>query len=401
MVQTMTDPLAGLWKQGGVPAIGAAAQGAVDAHESISEVPADGRMAGRQRRAADAFRQRNRVAAAAGIAETVGSLPIVVEEVAVAQVGDAGAANGGDARERRTVWRRVEQGMKPVTGAFQHRAFVRRAEEDERSQVFRPAVACLAGVVPGAAGQQTAATVADDRQFADLHRPCSDEGFEQRSERAAVGGDVQAAVVVQVDGRPSPVSGQGGAVIVSLTGPLQVVHTKAMDQHQQLAPGLRNRVSEMLPFQPQRPSAAVQAHLNRQRVLRSGQMIAEDAIENGQQSFPLGGRGFLARRGLYPGEQRADGGARQFGEGAYGSIHDSRGAGDEGLRRSGQEIPGDGPVHRLDHPNHARGGVGCEPAEPQHIGGLKKSWPGQRLDAMVHWLPMVRTLADEASRHRD
>jgi hypothetical protein len=42
----------------------------------------------------------------------------------------------------------------------------------------------------------------------------------------------------------------------------------------------------MFPFQLQRPSVEAQTHRNGERVLRGGQMVAEDAVQGGQQSFP-------------------------------------------------------------------------------------------------------------------
>src|SRR5690348_10401783 len=131
------------------------------------------------------------MAAVSVIAETVRSLPIFVEEVSIAQVGNSGAANGGDARERGTVWRRIENAVNPAPAAFERGALVRCAEENKPSQVLRPSVTRLAGVIVGTAGQQAAVTVTDDRQLPERRGPLIDEGFEQSSQSVAVGGDVQ------------------------------------------------------------------------------------------------------------------------------------------------------------------------------------------------------------------
>jgi hypothetical protein len=151
VVQAMTEPLARLRKQRSAPAIGVAAQGAVDANQSVSEAFAGLTLAGCKGRAANASRQGEGVAAVSRMVETVCALPILVEQIAVAQVGDAGATNGSDARERRTVWSQVEEGVKPVANTLERGALVRCAKEDEASQVFRPAVAGLGAVIVGTA----------------------------------------------------------------------------------------------------------------------------------------------------------------------------------------------------------------------------------------------------------
>ena len=92
-----------------------------------------------------------------------------------------------------------------------------------------------------APGDEPTHAVADKHQSGQRHRPALHKGFERFGECAAVDGDMDAAVVVQINGRVPEVTRQGGAVIVPLASPLQIVHAQAVQQHDQFAAGLRDR----------------------------------------------------------------------------------------------------------------------------------------------------------------
>ena len=85
---------------------------------------------GRHREAGDLARQGQGHAAVGAMGESIRARPVLVEQVAVAQVGDAGAAQPAQARERRGIGRRAQQRVDPLAGALERRAVVRGAEED-------------------------------------------------------------------------------------------------------------------------------------------------------------------------------------------------------------------------------------------------------------------------------
>jgi hypothetical protein len=65
--------------------------------------------------------------------ESIPFLPVLVEEIAVSEIRDAGAADRAETSEGPGIGRLPDQAMQSVAGALERRAMVRRAEEDERS----------------------------------------------------------------------------------------------------------------------------------------------------------------------------------------------------------------------------------------------------------------------------
>jgi hypothetical protein len=115
------------------------------------------------------------------------------------------------------------------------------------------------------------------------NRPAFHEIFELRGELAPVGRDVEAAVVVQVDRRIPEVVRERSTVIVPFALPVQVVHAQAMQEYDQLAVGLRDRRGQRRTPNGQRDAVAAQTHMNGQRIAGRCQVVAEHAIERGQQ----------------------------------------------------------------------------------------------------------------------
>src|SRR6516162_10206315 len=72
--------------------------------------------------------------------ETIDPLPVFVEQIAVTQVGDAGAADFDQSSERRTVRAQAQEDTHPVTAALQRRTMVRgrRACADVGASVGLP-----------------------------------------------------------------------------------------------------------------------------------------------------------------------------------------------------------------------------------------------------------------------
>ena len=88
-------------------------------------------------------------------------MPVLVEHVAEAQVGDAGAADLPEPRERRAVAADAEQHVDPVAAALERRAVVRRAEADQRAQLRAPARGPRLAVVARAARDEPAHAVTE------------------------------------------------------------------------------------------------------------------------------------------------------------------------------------------------------------------------------------------------
>src|SRR5262249_784812 len=120
---------------------------------------------------------------------------------AVAQIGDAGAAQHAEGRERRAVGRPAQRALDEVAGALERRAEVRRAPEDEGREAAQPRVARGRGGVAGGAGDQAAHAVADDDDFRGGDGPIAHQRLERRREVAAIRGNGTAAVVANVDRR--------------------------------------------------------------------------------------------------------------------------------------------------------------------------------------------------------
>jgi len=93
----------------------------------------------------------------------------------------------------------------------------------------------------GAPGYQPAHAVGDDREFLDPIRPSLEKNLEHAGKAAPVGGHVQTAVVVEIDGRVAQGSGEDRTVVVPLAVPLQIIQAKAVRQHGQFAASLRDR----------------------------------------------------------------------------------------------------------------------------------------------------------------
>ena len=210
--------------------------------------------------AGDALGQGNRAARIGLAGETVAALPVLVQEGAVAQVGDAGAAHLAEPAEGGGVKRLAEDHIDPIADPFERRAMVGRSEKDELLELAPPRVARRLGVETGAAGDEAAHAVADDDEVFDLDRPGGDQRLQRLGEGAAVQRDVQAGIVGERDRRIAEVAGERRAMVVVLARPLQVAHAEPVHEHGELAGRVGKRFGERLPFQRQRLPVAAKAH---------------------------------------------------------------------------------------------------------------------------------------------
>ena len=82
------------------------------------------------REAFHASRKRHGLSRVAHMFEAVSSLPIAFQQIAVAKVGDSGAANPAKPRNRRGVRQFSQCEVEPLAAAFKRGAVVRRAKKD-------------------------------------------------------------------------------------------------------------------------------------------------------------------------------------------------------------------------------------------------------------------------------
>ena len=293
----------------------------------------------------------------AAVREAIAALPVLVEHVAEAQVGDAGAADSPQARQRSAVAAHAEQEIDPVAAALERGAVVGRAEADELGELAPPAVSGELAVVAGAARHQAAHAVTDDHQLVDGHGPGGDERLELRGEAAPVGRDVQAAVVIEVDRRVAEVARQRRAVVVPEPQPLAIVAARAVEEQEQLAARLREGRAQRLPLELQRVAVAAQLHLDRQRIAGLAQVVAEHAVEHGEDDLPLGAGCAVTDQRRQRRQGEVDAGAHQLGHAANALVDQAGQGAGRARERPAEEVrpAADGLVHGLDEVGHAPG----------------------------------------------
>ena len=150
--------------------------------------------------------------------------------------------------------------------------------------------------------------MADDDQLGDWNRPGFNQVFQDVGEFFAIGANMAATVVMQINSRVGSIPRQRcavivrGAVIGAFTIPLQIIHAQTMHQHQQLA--------ALSPLQHQRLALLTKLHRDRKWVVGGGEIITKHTIECGRHGFVLRkfSRAIEVRRELFKRqiETRAD-----------------------------------------------------------------------------------------------
>ena len=220
--------------------------------------------------------------------------PIFVEQVAEAQVADAGGAQPTDPHDRRDVRAHREQRLRQIASALEWCTVMWRAEEHEALHRREPTVPGAPPVLACSARDQTAHAVTEQHELRD--RVLREELLERIGEIAAIVRDVAAGVVRRVD-RREPVRGECFAMIETVAAPALVAHAQAVNQDHDARPGL-----------------AVQLHRHREWIVRRLEMIADHAVERGED------RG-TTLRGLGRGQQQIDAAADHAGHAADRLIH--------------------------------------------------------------------------------
>ena len=267
------------------PARAAAARRAGAQHERVAGQPAERVALGaRQRRGDEAVGRalEQRHLRAGGGAQRVGvaALPVAVDQRALAQVADAGAAAAQEAAERARLGHRVQRVRGVVDALRERRAQVRRAERDDVAHQPDPPLPALAGLAGGAARDQPAHRVPDQRDLLHLDRPGRDDLLEQVGERAAVVGDVAAGVVADVERAAAEIARQPRAVAGPAAEPPGVLGLhQAVHEHDEPRRRRRERGGERL--RPRRDDAAAQAQRHRLLQVRALalQRVADQAVD--------------------------------------------------------------------------------------------------------------------------
>ncbi len=363
-------------------------------HQAVAEVaraPAvgDSVEGGGHGEAFDVRRQQHWRAGVVGVGEAVGSGSIGSRDVAVAQVGDAGAAHLAQPHERRAVAADAQRPIDPVAGAFDRRTVVRGAQEHQFLQPRRPVVAGFDAGVDGAARDQAAHAVAEDHQFLDFARPVGDQCFQHRREFPAAVGYVPAGVVMKVHARTRQRAGNPHRKAVAVIGmtvfgirvPMAVVHAQPVRGDQQpgrrsgLPPGRRKRRGQAFGVDIDGRSGPVKGAADGQRVVGGRQVVAQYAVEHGQEMLARRRGAMLRLRRTRPEARKAQvqSAADQPGHAVNRAVDQ---AGNAAGARLGRDRPQarhaqDGVMQVLDQVGHAAYAVDAQPAEALKIGEME------------------------------
>ncbi|OIQ67257.1 hypothetical protein GALL_511670 [mine drainage metagenome] len=208
--------------------------------------------------------------------------------MAVAQVGDAGAAQLADAGQRAAVGCAAQDHIDPVAGTLQRGSVVRCTQKDDIFQIPGPLQSRQAGIVHGTARDQTAHAVRQHADLAHRQRPVLQQWFKLCGQRLAILRDVQAAVVAQIDRGKALLLRQRGGVIdglaVLLAAPLQIIHAQAMDDQKYLRADV-GQINRALGVDD--PTLMAQGHGRGQRIGTGLQLLAHDTIEGSDGSGTL------------------------------------------------------------------------------------------------------------------
>jgi hypothetical protein len=223
------------------------------------------------------------------------------------------------------------------------------------------------------ARDQAAHAVTDQHDLFQRHRPGRQHLVQAVGQLQAIAGDVQAGVVVQIKRREAAFGRQRGAMVVAIAAPLLGVHAQAVHQHQQTGAGLGQRLRQGAWFEHQRLPVVPHVHVDRERVGRGLEVIAQHTVEGGQhglaldRDWPLAGpeqMDHLAQQGVEAAAHQprhpANAAVDQAGDAAGGPLaHRAQRA------RGAQDVV----VQVLDQIGQAERGVHRQAARATQVGG--------------------------------
>jgi hypothetical protein len=276
------------------------------ADETVAEVAhpfSDGRG---DRVALDFIWERHASPPIAGQLETIATFPVLIDKIAISEVGDARATHPPEPGQRGRVRALFEEQVEFLPAALQRRAMVRRSEKEQFPELPWPSMQGDCAIVARAARDEPTHAVADDAQILQRHRPFRDQILQQIGEGAAVCRNIESAVVVQIDGGIAEVAGQCRAVVVPLPLPFPVVHERPVDHYCQAARRCGNRVLQRALFRFKRDARVVKSHVNGQGIFARRQMVAHDTIQDGEQIVSSRRGRLLTERRPFRGNLRAN-----------------------------------------------------------------------------------------------
>ena len=192
--------------------------------------------------------------------------------------------------------------------------------------------------VGGAARDQPAHAVAEDDDPRERGRPGFRQRFERFGELPPVLRHVQAAVVVQIDGGPAKVARKRGGVVVPGPRPREVAHAQAVyrdDQGGGCAGDLRGQHAA---YRVERDTVLPESHVDRKRIRGPRQVIADEAVQRGDERVARGRVGDVADQRREPSQRGIQAATHCVGDAANRPIH---AAGDRIDGPSGRAAPTD------------------------------------------------------------
>ena len=153
-----------------------------------------------------------------------------------------------------------------------------------------------------------------------------DELRQQSGQGLAVVGDVQAGVVPQVQRVRVEVAGQRSPVVVPLPLPVRVAHAQAVHEHDDAGARRGDRRGDAIRRQCERRAAGAQVHRDGEGIAARGEVVAQHAVQRGDEGFAPGPRRRLLQQRGQRHERGVDAGADQPRDGAHASVHEPRDA---------------------------------------------------------------------------
>ena len=296
------------------------AEGAAQGHQSIANQPV-----GQQAALGGSGRGDGIAVDAAGEGKRLAGIPHGhggvgwgdrLDHLAVAQILDTRAAQPCQSDKRFRVGAGGQQLLQPVSRVFQRCAVVWCAEKDQVGKVRRPGEPGHAGMVAGAAGNQSPHAVAHYRYLFEVSRPVGEQLFQQQGQCLPVLCNGQSRVVAHVKRLIAQRVGKLLPMIDRFTLikglPLQIVHAQAMDHQQH--PSLAGQICRHgLPVEGF--TLIAQGHGGGEGVMALDQSVPHHAVEGGDQCRAFGRLGNMVhwRGRRQPGQQPVDAAAEGIG----------------------------------------------------------------------------------------
>lgn len=225
-----------------------------------------------------------------GIAVAGEAMPasaVAGQEVAIAQIGYAGAADTSQAGKGLGVGQGCDKGMEMVADALHGRAVVRAAQKDQFTQGADPGMAALPGLRDAASRDESTHAEADQIQRPHRNGPGPQQLLKLLAQQRTVLVNGQPAVVGQVKRCHVERGCQFFAIISLRLTPVVVAHAQTVHQEKYVAFCLGKGLAKAGGIGAQHLLPGSDLHGQAQRVFRALQVIADDAMQDGQEGILL------------------------------------------------------------------------------------------------------------------